>query len=130
MIFGTFFSDFFSYLSAPSEEEVIGRLDEDVILPCSFKNGSEVVIHWKNQETHTIYSYFKGSDHLEKQDPRYTNRTSLFHAEIHNGNASLSIRILRLLDEGIYICYVGTASGKTTKKVVLKVGGKCACRIL
>ncbi|XP_070364817.1 HERV-H LTR-associating protein 2 isoform X1 [Equus asinus] len=116
------FPGFFSYLSAPSEEEVIGRLDEDVILPCSFKNGSEVVIHWKNQETHTIYSYFKGSDHLEKQDPRYTNRTSLFHAEIHNGNASLSIRILRLLDEGIYICYVGTASGKTTKKVVLKVG--------
>ncbi|XP_014647680.1 PREDICTED: HERV-H LTR-associating protein 2 [Ceratotherium simum simum] len=109
-------------MSTPSEQTVIGRLDEDVILPCSFENGSEVVIHWKHKDTHNVYKYYKGSDHLEKQNPRYTNRTSLFHSEIHNGNASLSFRRLSLLDEGIYTCYVGTASGKTTKKVVLKVG--------
>ncbi|XP_068401654.1 LOW QUALITY PROTEIN: HERV-H LTR-associating protein 2 [Eschrichtius robustus] len=104
-----------------SEQTVIGRLDEDVILPCSFESGPDVVIHWKNQDNY-VYSYYKDSDQLEKQDPRYVNRTSLFHGEIHNGNASLSFKRLKLQDEGIYMCYVGTSSGKIINKVVLKVG--------
>lgn len=104
-----------------NEQTVIGRLDEDVILPCTFESGPEVVIHWKNQDN-KIYKYYKNSDQLENQDARYKNRTSLFHSEIHNGNASLSLRKLTLLDEGIYVCYVGTATRKITHKVVLKVG--------
>ena len=112
-----------------SEQTVIGRLDEDVILPCSFESGSDVVIHWKNQGNY-VYSYYKDSDQLEKQDPRYVNRTSLFHGEIHNGNASLSFKRLKFQDEGIYMCYVGTSSGKIINNVVLKVGGKCTYNIL
>ncbi|XP_060054397.1 HERV-H LTR-associating protein 2 [Erinaceus europaeus] len=112
----TFFS-----IGDEREKTVLGRLDEDIILPCSFESGSEIVIHWTNHDNY-IYSYYRGSDHLEKQDPRYTNRTSLFHNEIHNGNASLSVKRLSLQDEGIYICYVGTSSNKFKGKVVLKVG--------
>ncbi|KAM5281140.1 HERV-H LTR-associating protein 2 [Ctenodactylus gundi] len=104
------------------EKLVIGRCDEDVILPCSFENGPEVVIHWKNQDNSNIHSYYKGSDHLEKQDPRFVNRTFLFHSKIQSGNASLLFRRLSLLDEGIYVCYVGTAMKQITNKVVLKVG--------
>ncbi|XP_074219102.1 HERV-H LTR-associating protein 2 isoform X3 [Camelus bactrianus] len=112
----------FSYASSTrSEQIVIGRLDEDVILPCLFESGLNVVIHWKNQDNY-VYSYYKDSDQLEKQNLRYVNRTSLFHGEIHKGNASLSFQRLSLQDEGIYICYVGTSSGKITNKVVLKVG--------
>ncbi|XP_012501411.1 PREDICTED: HERV-H LTR-associating protein 2 [Propithecus coquereli] len=118
----TFFSAFFSYLSSTNEQIIIGRLDEDIILPCSFKSGSEIIIHWQTQSTINVHSYYRGSDHLERQDPRYTNRTSLFQSEIHNGNASLSLRRLSLVDEGIYICYVGTTFGKIMNNVVLKVG--------
>ncbi|XP_010799431.1 HERV-H LTR-associating protein 2 isoform X1 [Bos indicus] len=110
----------FSHVSM-NEQIVTGRLGEDVILPCSFESGPNVVIHWKNQDTN-VYSYYRDSDQLEKQDPRYVNRISLFHGEIHNGNASLSFRRLTLQDEGIYVCYVGTSLGKITKKIVLKVG--------
>nr|XP_012632657.1 HERV-H LTR-associating protein 2 isoform X2 [Microcebus murinus] len=118
----SFFSALFSYLSSTNEQIIIGRLDEDIVLPCSFKSGPEVVIHWKTQnKTINVHSYYKGSDHLERQDPRYTNRTSLFQTEIHNGNASLSLRRLSLMDEGTYICYVGTAIS-TIRNVVLKVG--------
>uniref|UniRef100_A0A2K6ETC9 Ig-like domain-containing protein n=1 Tax=Propithecus coquereli TaxID=379532 RepID=A0A2K6ETC9_PROCO len=127
----TFFSAFFSYLSSTNEQIIIGRLDEDIILPCSFKSGSEIIIHWQTQSTINVHSYYRGSDHLERQDPRYTNRTSLFQSEIHNGNASLSLRRLSLVDEGIYICYVGTTFGKIMNNVVLKVGGNChLCSLL
>ncbi|XP_012379647.1 HERV-H LTR-associating protein 2 [Dasypus novemcinctus] len=105
-----------------SEQTVIGRLSEDVILPCSFESGPKVVIHWKIQDSQNVHIYYKDSDHLEKQDPRYVNRTSLFHSEIHNGNASLLLKHLKLQDEGIYICYVGTDSGTISNKVVLMVG--------
>ncbi|XP_032155065.1 HERV-H LTR-associating protein 2 [Sapajus apella] len=105
-----------------NELTVIGRLDEDVILPSSFESGSEVIIHWKYQDRYSVHSYFKGSDHLGNQDPRYANRTSLFYNEIQNGNASLLFRRLSLLDEGIYTCYVGTKIQSITNKVVLKVG--------
>ncbi|XP_073749105.1 HERV-H LTR-associating protein 2 isoform X2 [Callorhinus ursinus] len=108
-------------VTTEEEQIVIGRLGEDVILPCSFESEPEVVIHWKNQDNY-VYSYYKDRDYLENQDHRYTNRTSLFHSEIHNGNASLSLRRLSLLDEGIYVCYVGTTSRKIINKVVLKVG--------
>ncbi|XP_072865713.1 HERV-H LTR-associating protein 2 [Chlorocebus sabaeus] len=121
---GIFLSAFFTYV--PMNEQIItGRLGEDIILPSSFERGSEVVIHWKYQDSYNSYnvhSYYKGSGHLESQDTRYANRTSLFYNEIQNGNASLFFRRLSLLDEGIYTCYVGTAIQAITNKVVLKVG--------
>nr|KAF6474363.1 HERV-H LTR-associating 2 [Rousettus aegyptiacus] len=112
---------FFNHSSTLSEKIVLGKLDEDVILPCSFESGPNIIIHWKNQD-YNVHTYYKDNDHLEKQDPRYTNRTSLFHREIHNGNASLCFRRLSLPDEGSYMCYVATSSMKITSKVVLKVG--------
>nr|XP_045241339.1 HERV-H LTR-associating protein 2 isoform X2 [Macaca fascicularis] len=115
---------FFTYVPM-NEQIIIGRLGEDIILPSSFERGSEVVIHWKYQDSYNSYnvhSYYKGSGRLESQDTRYANRTSLFYNEIQNGNASLFFRRLSLLDEGIYTCYVGTAIQAITNKVVLKVG--------
>lgn len=113
----------FSHVSM-NEQIVTGRLGEDVILPCSFESGPNVVIHWKSQDTN-VYSYYKDSDQLENQDPRYVNRISLFRGEIHNGNASLSFRRLTLQDEGIYVCYVGTSLGKNHKESSTKSGSFC-----
>ncbi|XP_012930938.1 HERV-H LTR-associating protein 2 isoform X2 [Heterocephalus glaber] len=118
----TFFSVLFNHISSMNDQIVIGRCNEDIILPCSFDNEPDVVIHWKNQDNYNVHSYYKGSDHLEKQDPKFANRTSLFHSKIQNGNASLYFRRLSLLDEGIYVCYVGTAIRQITRKVVLKIG--------
>ncbi|XP_040606660.1 HERV-H LTR-associating protein 2 [Mesocricetus auratus] len=116
-----FFPVPFSHLVSNNEQLILGRYDEDVILPCPFTSGADIVIHWRNQNNY-VHSYFGGKDHLEAQYFRYENRTSLFHGEIHNGNASLTIRRLSLLDEGIYSCYVGTKNERTDQRVVLKVG--------
>ncbi|KAM4862464.1 LOW QUALITY PROTEIN: HERV-H LTR-associating protein 2 [Urocitellus parryii] len=102
-----------------NEQIVIGRCDEAAILPCSFESELNIVIHWKNQDNHSVHSYYKNGDQVEKH-PKYAKGTSLFHSEIHNGNASL--RRLSLLDEGIYVCYVGTETGHITNKVLLEMG--------
>ncbi|XP_060226488.1 HERV-H LTR-associating protein 2 isoform X3 [Meriones unguiculatus] len=117
-----FFPVFSSHLISDNEKLILGRYDEDVILPCLFKNGPQIVIHWKNKDKY-VHTYYNDMDHLETQDLRYANRTSLFHSEIHNGNASLNVKRLSLLDEGTYSCYVSTMNSQATKnEVKLKVG--------
>ncbi|XP_041529377.1 HERV-H LTR-associating protein 2 isoform X1 [Microtus oregoni] len=119
--FDTFLPVLFSHRNRNNEQLILGRYDEDVILPCLFTSGSQVVIHWISQDNY-VHSYYSGKDQLEKQHFRYAHRTSLVHSEINNGNASLTVRRLSLQDEGIYICYVGTTSTHTENTVVLKVG--------
>lgn len=113
----------FSRRNRNNEQLILGRFDEDVILPCLFTSGSQVVIHWISQDNY-VHSYYNGKDQLKKQYFRYAHRTSLVHSEINNGNASLTVRRLSLQDEGIYICYVGTTNTHIENTVVLKVGGK------
>ncbi|XP_038201813.1 HERV-H LTR-associating protein 2 isoform X2 [Arvicola amphibius] len=119
--FDLFLPVLFSHRNSNNEQLILGRYDEDVILPCLFTSGSQVVIHWLSQDNY-VHSYYSGEDQLEKQHFSYANRTSLVHSEINNGNASLTVRRLSLRDEGIYICYVGTTSTRTENTVVLKVG--------
>lgn len=119
--FDVFFPVLFGHRNSNNEQLILGRYGEDIILPCLFTSGPQVVIHWISQDTY-VHSYYSGEDQLQNQYFRYANRTSLVHSEINNGNASLTVRRLSLQDEGIYICYVGTTSTRTENTVVLKVG--------
>ncbi|XP_051841211.1 HERV-H LTR-associating protein 2 [Antechinus flavipes] len=104
-----------------STTTVVGRLYEDVIIPCSFKRGSNIVIHWMRDEKY-LHSFFKQSDYLKNQDSIYENRTSLFSNEINNGNASLKLRRLNLQDEGVYQCYTSTTDNAECSNIDLKLG--------
>ncbi|XP_049641559.1 HERV-H LTR-associating protein 2 [Suncus etruscus] len=115
------FPRFFGRSRSQKVQRVTGKLGADIILPCSFKVGSEPVIYWRDLNTEVIHSFFKNNDQII--NPQYINRTSLFHSEIHKGNASLLLKRLNFLDEGLYTCYVGTSSGNFWGKVELKVGG-------
>ncbi|XP_074157225.1 HERV-H LTR-associating protein 2 [Sminthopsis crassicaudata] len=105
-----------------STTTVVGRLFEDVIIPCSFKIGPGIVIHWMKGQKY-LHSFFKGSDYLKNQDSIYKNRTSLFFNEINNGNASLKLRRLNLQDEGVYKCYISTKDSWKCINISLKLGG-------
>ncbi|XP_039770374.1 HERV-H LTR-associating protein 2 [Ornithorhynchus anatinus] len=99
---------------------VLGEFQQDVVLPCSFKSGSFLVIHWRvGAEEKVVHSYYRDQDQLSRQDSQYRNRTALFHSEIHQGNASLRLHRLRPEDAGIYFCYAASIDGKVEEEVEL-----------
>ncbi|KAM5279235.1 LOW QUALITY PROTEIN: HERV-H LTR-associating protein 2 [Hipposideros larvatus] len=81
-----------------SEQIFIGKLDEDVMIPCSFESGPKVVIHWRNQDN-SVYMYLKDSDHLETQIPDTPTGYSSSTGNFRRSN---------LLDEITYMCYIIT----------------------
>ncbi|XP_077152931.1 HERV-H LTR-associating protein 2 [Ranitomeya variabilis] len=100
---------------------ILGEQNRNVILPCTFKPGEDVVIHWNTRDSKNVHSYFRTTDQLEDQDKSYANRTWLFLDEISKGNASLQIRNLRKNDENMYKCYVGTKAGNMENNTILQV---------
>ncbi|XP_075051012.1 HERV-H LTR-associating protein 2 [Mixophyes fleayi] len=110
-----------SLVYSTTEIQVWGELHRTVTLPCSFPDGKDEVIHWRDRKEQIVHSYYNGKDQLDKQNKSYSNRTSMFLNEVKKGNASLQLRDLKKNDENTYLCYVGTTEGRTETVVVLQV---------
>ncbi|KAE8625173.1 hypothetical protein XENTR_v10006182 [Xenopus tropicalis] len=113
----------FGCFAVHEQVDVLGQLHKDIILPCTFTPGEDVVIHWYKPNNHKqfLHIYINGKDQLEKQDNTYKGRTELFSSEINNGNASLLLRNIQESDANQYVCYVGTYTDKTEAIVKLNV---------
>ncbi|OCT95151.1 hypothetical protein XELAEV_18012835mg [Xenopus laevis] len=113
----------FSCFAVHEQVDVLGQLHRDVILPCAFTLGEDVVIHWykPNNGKKFLHSYYNNKDQLEKQDEAYRGRTSLFSSEIKNGNASLLLQNIQEADANQYVCYVGTDTNTNEATVKLNV---------
>ncbi|XP_026036145.1 V-set domain containing T-cell activation inhibitor 1-like isoform X1 [Astatotilapia calliptera] len=95
---------------------------ERCVLPCSFKIGNEIVIHWfKTPRDLHVHSFYYSRDQLGNQDQYYRNRTSLFKDQISSGNASLQLTSVEVQDEGRYKCHTSTITGNQESFVNLKV---------
>lgn len=99
----------FSHVSM-NRQIVTGRLGEDVILPCSFESGPNVVIHWKSQDTNVLLILQTATSWKTDPDLQLTDIPS--SVVRFTMECLLSFRRLTLQDEGIYVCYVGTSLGK------------------
>uniref|UniRef100_A0A674B2M1 Ig-like domain-containing protein n=1 Tax=Salmo trutta TaxID=8032 RepID=A0A674B2M1_SALTR len=95
---------------------------EDCVMPCSFKPGSEEVIHWlKPVGDLTVHSYYYSTDQLQQQSLHYRRRTALFNDQIHKGNASLLLSAITLQDQGRYKCYTSTIQGNKVSFINISV---------
>uniref|UniRef100_A0A8D0ART8 Ig-like domain-containing protein n=1 Tax=Sander lucioperca TaxID=283035 RepID=A0A8D0ART8_SANLU len=96
---------------------------ESCILPCRFRSGDEVVIHWIQKRTKDTqaHSYYHNQDQLGLQDQRFRGRTSLFKDQISRGNASLRLTGVEVQDQGRYKCYTSTITGNKESYINLNV---------
>ncbi|XP_034562453.1 CD276 antigen-like [Notolabrus celidotus] len=84
---------------------------ETCILPCTYAQGDQVVIHWIQGDKTAVHSYYRDRDQLERQNPSFRGRTGLFKDQISKGNASLKLTAVTPGDQGRYKCYVSTITG-------------------
>ncbi|XP_038565685.1 CD276 antigen-like [Micropterus salmoides] len=95
---------------------------QSCILPCTFRAGSDVVIHWIQVTGDTpVHSYYHNQDQLAYQGQNFGGRTSLFKDQISRGNASLQLTDVQVQDQGRYKCYTSTVRGNKELFINLKV---------
>uniref|UniRef100_A0A668TCW3 Ig-like domain-containing protein n=1 Tax=Oreochromis aureus TaxID=47969 RepID=A0A668TCW3_OREAU len=119
-----------------SDTEVSCVFMERCVLPCSFKIGNEIVIHWfKTKRDLHVHSFYYSRDQLGNQDQYYRNRTSLFKDQISSGNASLQLTSVEVQDEGRYKCHTSTIKGNqesfvtpVNKVKIDQVENRISCR--
>ncbi|CAG5874213.1 unnamed protein product, partial [Menidia menidia] len=95
-------------------------IQDDCILPCSFRPTGTVVIHWYKQQI-PVHSYYYNKDQFGLQNKHFSGRTCLFNSHIPNGNASLLLRRVKVQDKGRYKCYTSTRKGNQEMFVNLEV---------
>ena len=91
---------------------MVCEFSETCVLPCSFQPGEDLVLHWifnpGVDPTRTVHTYYTNSNQLDKQDPWFKSRTSLFDGQLSRGNASLQLTEVKVQDQGRYKCYTNT----------------------
>ncbi|XP_076617811.1 uncharacterized protein LOC143340088 [Chaetodon auriga] len=105
-----------------ADAEVSCVFMKSCVLPCSFKGGSDEVIHWIQVEGNKqAHSYYYNKDQLDNQAQRFRSRTSLFNDQIPRGNASLLLTKVEVQDQGRYQCYTSTIRSNEESFINLKV---------
>ncbi|XP_043954794.1 uncharacterized protein LOC122821030 [Gambusia affinis] len=100
------------------------KVGDDVILPCHLEPPFDVnrlTIEWRFKDQ-IILVYHRGAEDDETSDPKYQDRTFMFHDEFKKGNISLKLIKVTKEDEGNYTCFVPNLQSKVRKgNVTLKL---------
>ncbi|XP_063339146.1 V-set domain-containing T-cell activation inhibitor 1-like [Pelmatolapia mariae] len=97
---------------ARGDVSVSCEFKQNCILPCTFRPGPELVIHWiQTTGNIQVHSFYHNQDKLGYQDQRFKGRTSIFKDQVSSGNASLQLTGVEFQDEGRYKCYTSVTSG-------------------
>uniref|UniRef100_A0A096M7E3 Ig-like domain-containing protein n=1 Tax=Poecilia formosa TaxID=48698 RepID=A0A096M7E3_POEFO len=99
---------------------------EDVLLPCHLEppmDASAETVKWKHGN-HVVHHHHGGKHDSSKQWEHFRGRTSLSSEGLTEGNLSLTLSSVDLLDEGRYKCSVHTESMNKMCYIKLNVGDR------
>ncbi len=112
--------------SACLQVTVEGFTGGSVVLPCSSTELDlelqKIDVFWRDKESKIIYNLIKGTDSLEKQDPRYKNRLLTFPDEYKRGNFSIKLLNLTHADAGKFICFITPSDEQETVDLIISGG--------
>ncbi|XP_074055635.1 myelin-oligodendrocyte glycoprotein-like [Macrotis lagotis] len=99
---------------------------DEVELPCYLsppQSAQHMEVVWL-QSSRVVHLYQDGEDRFGDQDPNYQGRTELVRDGMANGNITLKIHNVRLLDAGSYKCLIENGFYQGEADLELKVLGK------
>ncbi len=112
--------------SACLQVTVEGFTGGSVVLLCSSTEHDlklqKIDVFWRNKESKIMYNLIKGTDYLEKQDPRYKNRVLTFPDEYKRGNFSIKLLNLTHADAGKFICFITPSDELETVELIINGG--------
>ncbi|KAL0970749.1 hypothetical protein UPYG_G00246770 [Umbra pygmaea] len=108
-----------------SANVIIALTGDNAILPCSMipTELAGLVVEWSRSDRRDMIVHINrdGRD-LDDQNPYYRGRTTMFLGEMKNGNISLKLTNVEILDSGNYSCYVPSLDSVQKTFVQLLVG--------
>ncbi|XP_059185102.1 butyrophilin-like protein 2 isoform X2 [Centropristis striata] len=112
--------------NGPGNVKVVGKEDDDVILPCSLstKNNIEkMTFDWKKLEPRTeVFVYKAGKiygEGEEGQSDQFIGRVFHFPEELKHGNASIIIKKAEIRDSGKYTCVFPDAQPEMSIELIV-----------
>nr|XP_055073082.1 uncharacterized protein LOC129453048 [Misgurnus anguillicaudatus] len=110
-------------VSLQDVDVVVGVTGGSVILPCAANEIehklSDIIVHWRHNDSLTVYDIIKGKFSLQGQDLNYKNRVESFPTEYEKGNFSLKLNNLTHADAGDYLCFITHSSEQLTTKLII-----------
>ncbi|XP_072120848.1 butyrophilin-like protein 8 isoform X2 [Mobula birostris] len=101
---------------------IVKKVREDLVIQCHYSSpddANSTTFSWIKQDTmKIIYNY---SVTQIEQDPSYQGRAEVYALEIPEGNVSLRLMNVTLLDSGVYRLHVFSRSHSDEAEIVLSV---------
>ncbi|XP_039678157.1 coxsackievirus and adenovirus receptor-like [Perca fluviatilis] len=101
----------------PADMTVIPVPGENAILPCYADDISIRLVKWTRADLKpdTVLLYRDGDLNTDDQHPSFKNRVELRDRDMKDGDVSLTLKNVNIIDSGIYECGVKTGDSTRTK---------------
>lgn len=115
----------FSCVSASCQTQVTAFLEDDVQLPCIYRDqiplSQSVSVFWRDKDDRIVLDIINSRPDPTTQDQVFRGRVQSFSEQYNRNNFSIHLKNVQQSDSGFYECHIPKVDFQT--KVQLKVEG-------